>query len=166
MFSRCFLTVVLAINLAATLSDAAGAQGIMSSILPTARSVQTGTPAGVFASVINSSAVTVEQCTVAFAANTPEAAGTLRFQQVDESGDPVAGSLDIPFEIGASFHNGYYSRFYLRRRREWQPHIGEVHSWREHTVAVGLGHTGTGHYCRGSDPEWPRIGAIARGAEF
>lgn len=101
MFSRCFLTVVLAINLAATLSDAAGAQGLMSSILPTARSVQTGTPAGVFASVINSSAVTVEQCTVAFAANTPEAAGTLRFQQVDENGDPVAGSLDIPFEIVA-----------------------------------------------------------------
>ncbi|WP_420430137.1 hypothetical protein [Hyphobacterium sp.] len=38
---------------------------------------------------------------MAFATGTPEAAGTLRFQQVGPNGDTVEGSLDLPFEIGA-----------------------------------------------------------------
>jgi hypothetical protein len=71
---------------------------VFSSLLPTSRSVQTGTPATVFSTIINAGTETATQCRIAPVNSLPAA---FSYQTTDPATNAVTGTADTPVDITA-----------------------------------------------------------------
>jgi|HubBroStandDraft_1064217.scaffolds.fasta_scaffold00539_17 YVTN family beta-propeller protein len=71
---------------------------LLASVLPGSRSVELGTTATIFASVINAGAAALEDCGIALPANAP-AGLTLSFQTANPATNALTGAPDVPVTI-------------------------------------------------------------------
>ena len=89
-------------------SSGSGTNTLAASVLPGGRSVQVGTPATIFATLLNAGTTTADSCGVALAAGAP-AALSLAYQTTDPSTNAPTGQPDTPVAIVA----GGYQTFLL-----------------------------------------------------
>jgi hypothetical protein len=90
------LTVAALLWLSLTAPDTWAQNELTASVLPTSRSVQVGTPATAFATIINTAPGTATQCSIAPASFVP---ATFRYQTTDALTNELTGSADTPVDI-------------------------------------------------------------------
>lgn len=73
---------------------------LASSILPTSRSVQTGTAATIFSTIINAGAVTATQCRIA---PLPALPAEFSYQTTDPATNALTGTPDTSVDIAANY---------------------------------------------------------------
>lgn len=79
-----------------TAAGACTPPGVVASVLPSSRSVQAGTPATAFATIINPAGVTASQCGIAPLAGP---AATFSFQTTDPATNQLVGTANTPADI-------------------------------------------------------------------
>ncbi len=77
---------------------------IVSSVLPSSRSVQVGSPATAFATIINASAVTATNCGLALRSSID---ADFSYQTTNPATNQSVGSADTPADIGAGLYQSY-----------------------------------------------------------
>jgi YVTN family beta-propeller protein len=75
--------------------------GLVASVLPSGRSVQTGSIATLFATLLNSSAVAAQNCRIALPASAPGSL-TMSYQATDPNTNAPVGSPDTPVSLAAN----------------------------------------------------------------
>jgi hypothetical protein len=94
-----------------TVPAASGPTVLFASVLPGSRSVELGNPATVFATMMNSGSVALENCLIALPAGSP-AGLTLDYQTTDPVTNALTGAADTPVTIAGNGQQSFVISFH------------------------------------------------------
>jgi hypothetical protein len=104
----CQLLGSLIVSIVVLLPSTSSAQPVFASVLPTSRSVQVGTTATAFATIINAGAGTVTGCSLAPLTSVP---ATFTYQTTNPLTNALTGTLNTPVDIAAGKNQTFVFAF-------------------------------------------------------